>query len=295
MAASVFIVFSIASPYFFSLGNIFSIIQQSTINLVIAIGMTFVIASGGIDLSVGSVVGLSSVIMADLIKNYEIPIVLGVLVAFIIGVSSGVLNGFLIGKVKLQPFIVTLASATYLRGLALVYTGGRPIYTLPSKYVSIFAGKVINIPVMVLWALAITLIGIFILKKTKLGEYSLAIGGNEEAVRICGVNIVKYKIFIYGISGILSTLAALMLAARLNAAEPASGSGYELAAIAAVVMGGTPLSGGKANIIGTVMGALILGMLINGLTLMNIPSFYQQVVTGLVILLAVILDKKRTQ
>jgi ribose/xylose/arabinose/galactoside ABC-type transport system permease subunit len=206
---------------------------------------------------------------------------------------AGTLNGLMISKLNLQPFIVTLASTTCLRGLALVYTGGYPIYELPEEFIKIFAGKVGNIPIMVFWAFVCTVICVFIMRKTRFGEYVLAIGGNEEAARICGVNTGKIKLIVYGMSGLMSTIGALMLAARLNAAEPSSGVSYELNAIAAVVMGGASLSGGKANMLGTVIGALILSMLANGLTLLNIQSYYQQVVTGIVIIVAVILDKRR--
>lgn len=295
VALAMVILFSLLSQYFLTINNILSIVQQSAINLVIALGMSFVISTGGIDLSVGAIVALTSVIMANLINNYGIPILAGILVAFLVGLIAGAVNGFFVGVVGLQPFIVTLASVTYLRGLALVYTSGRPIYGLSDNFTKLFAGYIGIVPVMVIWALAATVVCIFLMRKTRFGEYTLAIGGNEEASRLCGINVIKIKIYIYMLSGFMSALGGMMLAARLDAAEPASGSSYELDAIAAVVLGGTSMSGGKVNMIGCVVGALILSMLANGLTLLNIQTYYQQVATGLVILLAVILDKRRTQ
>ena len=295
VALAMVILFSLLSQYFLTINNILSIVQQSAINLVIALGMSFVISTGGIDLSVGAIVALTSVIMANLINNYGIPILAGILVAFLVGLIAGAVNGFFVGVVGLQPFIVTLASVTYLRGLALVYTSGRPIYGLSDNFTKLFAGYIGIVPVMVIWALAATVVCIFLMRKTRFGEYTLAIGGNEEASRLCGMNVIKIKIYIYMLSGFMSALGGMMLAARLDAAEPASGSSYELDAIAAVVLGGTSMSGGKVNMIGCVVGALILSMLANGLTLLNIQTYYQQVATGLVILLAVILDKRRTQ
>ncbi len=295
VALAMVILFSLLSQYFLTINNILSIVQQSAINLVIALGMSFVISTGGIDLSVGAIVALTSVIMANLINNYGIPILAGILIAFLVGLIAGAVNGFFVGVVGLQPFIVTLASVTYLRGLALVYTSGRPIYGLSDNFTKLFAGYIGIVPVMVIWALAATVVCIFLMRKTRFGEYTLAIGGNEEASRLCGINVIKIKIYIYMLSGFMSALGGMMLAARLDAAEPASGSSYELDAIAAVVLGGTSMSGGKVNMIGCVVGALILSMLANGLTLLNIQTYYQQVATGLVILLAVILDKRRTQ
>ncbi len=295
VALAMVILFSLLSQYFLTINNILSIVQQSAINLVIALGMSFVISTGGIDLSVGAIVALTSVIMANLINNYGIPILAGILIAFLVGLIEGAVNGFFVGVVGLQPFIVTLASVTYLRGLALVYTSGRPIYGLSDNFTKLFAGYIGIVPVMVIWALAATVVCIFLMRKTRFGEYTLAIGGNEEASRLCGINVIKIKIYIYMLSGFMSALGGMMLAARLDAAEPASGSSYELDAIAAVVLGGTSMSGGKVNMIGCVVGALILSMLANGLTLLNIQTYYQQVATGLVILLAVILDKRRTQ
>lgn len=294
-AILMFVFFAITSPFFLSLSNVLSIAQQCSINLVIALGMSFVVATGGIDLSVGAIVALSSVITTSLITKQSIPLWCAIPLSLLAGTLAGGLNGVLISKVKLQPFIVTLASVTYLRGFALVYTNGRPIYGIPDEFVRIFAGKINGFPVIVFWALGATIVAVFLMNRTRLGEYTLAIGGNEEATRISGVNTDRVKIAVYGISGFLSAIAGLMLAAKLKAGEPASGSSYELDAIAAVVMGGTALSGGIANMFGTIAGALILSILANGLTLLNVQSYWQQVITGFVILGAVLLDRRRTR
>jgi ribose/xylose/arabinose/galactoside ABC-type transport system permease subunit len=221
------------------------------------------------------------------------PAGLGLLIGIGIGVMAGLVNGVLIARVKLAPFIVTLGSVSYLRGLALVYTKGMPVYGLPSAVRWFGNGSLWIIPTPVAVAAIIAIISNFLLKHTHFGEYATAIGGNEEAARLSGVNVAKYKIMVYVFSGICSVIAAIILMARINAAEPIAGNGFELDAIAAAVMGGTSLSGGVGSIIGTVIGALIIAALRNGLNLLNVDANWQQVAIGVVIILAVIIDKVR--
>jgi len=284
------VIFSVLSPYFLTAENLLSITVQSSVNAVIALGMTMVIISGGIDLSVGSVVALAGVVMATLMKS-EIPVPVVIIIGFIIGLICGLFNGFLVAKLKLAPFIVTLGSMSIVRGLALLYTNGKPIYGIPSTVRWLGSGRISIIPAPLIIVVAAAIITYFILRHTTFGEYVQAIGGNEEAARLSGVSVDWYKTIVYAFSGLCSVLGALLLISRVNAAEPIAGSGYELDAIAAAVMGGTSLSGGVGNILGTVIGALIIGGLRNGLNLLNVQAFYQQVAIGIVIILAVILDK----
>ncbi|MFZ3590027.1 ABC transporter permease [Bacillus sp. DJP31] len=289
------IILSIISPNFLSLDNVFNILRQVSINALIAFGMTFVILTGGIDLSVGSILALSSVLTAGMLTSGVDPI-LAILVGLIAGALMGAFNGLVITKGKVAPFIATLATMTIFRGLTLVYTDGRPITGLSDSITFELMGRgyFLGIPIPVIWMITTYFILAFILKKTTFGRRTYAIGGNEEASILAGIKTDRVKIWIYSITGLLSALAGIILASRLNSAQPTAGATYELDAIAAVVLGGTSLSGGRGWIFGTLVGALIIGVLNNGLNLMNVSSFYQQVVKGGVILLAVLLDSKKT-
>ncbi|MED4354309.1 ribose ABC transporter permease [Schinkia azotoformans] len=289
------IILSILSPNFLSLDNILNILRQVSINALIAFGMTFVILTGGIDLSVGSMLALSAALTAGFMAGGMDPI-LAMLIGLLAGALMGAFNGFVITKGKVAPFIATLATMTIFRGLALVYTEGRPITGL-SKDLSfelMGRGYFFGIPVPVIWMLVSYAILYFILKKTTFGRRVYAIGGNEEASILSGIKVDQVKIWVYSITGLLSALAGIILTSRLNSAQPTAGTAYELDAIAAVVLGGTSLSGGRGWIFGTLVGALIIGVLNNGLNLLDVSSFYQQVVKGGVILLAVILDRKKS-
>lgn len=289
------IILSILSPNFLSLDNILNIFRQVSINALIAFGMTFVILTGGIDLSVGSMLALSAALTAGFMAGGMDPI-LAMLIGLLAGALMGAFNGFVITKGKVAPFIATLATMTIFRGLALVYTEGRPITGL-SKDLSfelMGRGYFFGIPVPVIWMLISYAILYFILKKTTFGRRVYAIGGNEEASILSGIKVDQVKIWVYSITGLLSALAGIILTSRLNSAQPTAGTAYELDAIAAVVLGGTSLSGGRGWIFGTLVGALIIGVLNNGLNLLDVSSFYQQVVKGGVILLAVILDRKKS-
>lgn len=282
--------FSTQSSIFLTERNLINVLQQSAINAFIALGMTLVIITGGIDLSVGPTAALSAVITAQLMLDGT-PVLLAVAVGMGIGVLCGLFNGFMIARVGLQPFIVTLGTLSLYRAIALIYTGGNPILSVPSTYRSFFTGTVGIFPVPVVIVAVMAAIAWVILRRTPLGEYLLAVGGNEEAARISGVPVLRTKISAYIFSGFLASLAALVLVGRLGAAEPILGQGWELDAIAAAAIGGASLMGGKGSILGTILGAIILGALRNGLTLMNVQAFYQLAATGLIILLAMVIDR----
>jgi ribose transport system permease protein len=289
------IVLSILSDSFLTVNNWMNVLRQVSINALIAFGMTFVILTGGIDLSVGSVLALSSAITAGMMAsgmNGFTAIIIGLLAGFLMGI----LNGIVITKGRVAPFIATLATMTMFRGLTLVYTDGRPITGFASDdilFQMMGRGYFLGIPVPVVFMIVVYVALYFILKKTTFGRHTYAIGGNEEASRLSGIRVDRLKIWIYSLTGGLSALAGIILTSRLNSAQPTAGTAYELDAIAAVVLGGTSLSGGRGWIFGTLVGALIIGVLNNGLNLLNVSSFYQQVIKGLVILLAVLLDRRK--
>ncbi|NWG17637.1 MAG: ABC transporter permease [Chloroflexi bacterium] len=286
----IFIFFSTQSPVFLTEANLINILQQSAINACIALGMTLVIISGGIDLSVGPTAATAAVFTATLMFTGT-PVLPAVAVGFLIGVACGLINGLLIAKAKLQPFIVTLGTLSLYRSIALIYTGGNPILSVPPDFRAFFNGRMGNLPVPVIIVGVVAVIAWILLRRTPLGEYMLAVGGNEEAARISGVPVALTKISAYVISGFLASLAALILVGRLGAAEPILGNLWELDAIAAAAIGGASLMGGKGSIIGTLLGAIILGAMRNGLTLMNVQAFYQLLATGLIIILAMLVDR----
>jgi len=287
---SLVIFFALLSDRFLSLSNFINVFRQVSIQAIIAFGMTLVIISGGIDLSVGSIFALSAVIMASVIKGGSV--FLGILAALAVGAFFGSINGFIIAKGKIQPFIVTLATMAIARSLTLVYTEGMPITGFPYSFRFIGRGEILGIPVPIVIMFGIFAIIWYISMYTKLGLYTYAIGGNETAAKLSGVKVDKYKVIIYMLSGLLSAIAAIILTSRLNSAQPTFGTGYELDAIAAVVLGGASLAGGKGTVIGTLFGALIMGILNNGLNLLNVSPFYQQAVKGIVILIAVLIERE---
>ncbi|BBF87992.1 ribose ABC transport system, permease protein RbsC [Aquitalea magnusonii] len=283
---------AVLSPDFLTVANLLNVMRQVSINALIAFGMTLVILLGGIDLSVGSILALSSVGIATLIQSGVDPL-LATLLGVIGGGVMGLLNGLVVSKGKVAPFIATLASMTILRGLALVVSGGSPITGFNSDLFSMLGGGYVAglIPIPVVWMLIMFGLFAFLLKKTVFGRHVYATGGNEEAARLSGVKVDQIKLWVYTISGAMSAMAGVVLTSRLNSAQPTAGSGYELDAIAAVVLGGTSLTGGRGWIFGTLMGALLIGVLNNGLNLLGVSSFYQQVIKGVVILLAVLIDR----
>lgn len=286
------VVLSFLSPYFLTTKNLLNVLLQASINLVVAVGMTFVITSGGIDLSVGSIVAVAGMVMADLVSR-KWGLEVAVPAALLVGTLCGMLNGVLITRLRLPPFIVTLGTMSIFRGVALIYNDGKPLYGLAQKVLKVISGDVASIPIPVIIALVVALLAHFVLRHTVIGEYTTAIGGNEETTRLSGIDVRRYKVIIYSLSGLMCGLAGVILTARLSAAEPIAGVMYELDAIAATVMGGTSLTGGEGTIFGTLIGALLMGVLRNGLNLLNIQSYYQQLVIGAVIVLAVAVDKLR--
>lgn len=290
------IVVSFLSPRFLTMPNMLNVLRQTSINAVIAAGMTFVILTGGIDLSVGSILAFSGAVCASLIASGS-SVVVAVIGSIVIGGLVGSLSGVIISKGKIQPFIATLAMMTVLRGATLVFTDGKPITLGTSKsamaFTSIGAGQFLNIPIPIYIMIIVFAICYYILTQTRLGRYVYALGGNEEATRLSGLNTSKIKIYVYTISGILASIAGIIVTSRLFSAQPNAGAGYELDAIAAVVLGGTSLAGGQGSILGTVVGALIIGILNNALNLLNVSSYYQMIAKGIVILIAVLLDRKQ--
>jgi ribose transport system permease protein len=277
-------VITVLTPYFLTVPNLLNVAQQTAINAVIAVGMTFVIISAGIDLSVGSILAFSGVVLAQGLKAGWPP-ALAILAGLGVGLLCGAANGLLITLGRLPPFIATLGMMSVARGAALLATDGRPISGFGEGFRWIANGHVAGIPApVVLMAAAFTL------RRTIFGRYVFAIGGNEEAALLSGVPVRRYKIAIYSTGGALAALSAVLLTARLNSAQPIAGISYELDAIAATVIGGTSLMGGEGSVLGTLIGALIMGVLRNGLNLLGVSSFVQQVVIGAVIIAAVLLD-----
>lgn len=284
------ILLSILSPHFMTISNILNIALQSSINAILALGIMFVIITSGIDLSIGSILALSSVCMGLGIKG-GYGFFASLLIGIIIGTICGLVNGFLITKLNIAPFIVTLGMMSVARGLALVITKGYPLSGMPEALRALGRGTMLGIPVPVIITIIMMAISILLLNYTKFGRYLYAIGGNEESTKLSGINVNVIKIWAYTWCGFMASLAGIILAARLNSAQPIAGSGYELDAIAASVIGGVSLSGGEGTAVGTILGALIMGVLRNGLNLLNVSSFWQQVVIGCVVIAAVGVDK----
>lgn len=283
------ITFSFLSPVFFTVPNLLNILQQSSINGIIALGMTLVIISGGIDLSVGPTAALSAVLGATLMVS-GVPVPLAIMATLGVGALCGVFSGMLVAYAGLQPFIVTLGGLSLFRALALIFTNGNPIFGIPMEFRTVINSTIFGVPAPIVIVIAIAAILWTVMNKTPLGEYILAVGGNEEAARVAGVPVKRTKVTVFVISGVLASLASLILIGRLGAAEPTMGNLWELDAIAAAAIGGASLMGGKGSVIGTLIGAVILGSLRNGLTLLNIQAFYQLLATGLIIIIAMLID-----
>ncbi|EOD4314174.1 ribose ABC transporter permease [Vibrio cholerae] len=289
------VVVSFLNPNFFTVDNLLNILRQTSVNAIIAVGMTLVILTAGIDLSVGSVLALCGAFAASLIAM-EVPVLLAVPTALLAGAALGAISGIIIAKGKVQAFIATLVTMTLLRGVTMVYTDGRPISTGFTDTADTFAwfgtGYALGIPVPV-WLMVVVFAGAwYLLNHTRFGRYVYAVGGNESATRLSGINVDRVKIGVYAICGLLAALAGIIVTSRLSSAQPTAGMGYELDAIAAVVLGGTSLMGGKGRIMGTLIGALIIGFLNNALNLLDVSSYYQMIAKAVVILLAVLVDNK---
>jgi ribose transport system permease protein len=291
----ILIVFAVASPNFLTYGNVLAILYSTVVIGTLALGTTFVIITGGIDLSIGTGMALCAVMSGVIIVNLGIPLVLGVLGVLVFGGLIGLVNGINVAILKIPPFIATLAMMLVAQGLALVLSHSTPIYfnDVPA-YSKISRGNLIpNFPNAVIILAVVAVIAGVLLNKTILGRYTYSIGSNEDATALSGIDVRKWKIIVYTFAGLFTGLAGVMISARLGSAQPATGTGYELQAIAAVVIGGTSLAGGKGSIVGTVIGALIISVLNNGLQIMSIPQEWQNVILGCVILVAVYADMMR--
>jgi ribose transport system permease protein len=290
--------FSFASPNFLQTENIVAILQATAVNGVLAIACTFVIISGGIDLSVGTMMTFCSVMAGVFLTYWGLPLPIGIAAAILFGALSGLTSGVLIAKLRIPPFITTLGMMMALKGLALVISGTKPIYFNDTEgFTAISQDSLIGtlvpavpIPNAVLILFLVAALASVVLNRTVLGRYTFALGSNEEAVRLSGVNVVFWKIVVYTVSGAICGIAGLLIASRLNSAQPALGQGYELDAIAAVVIGGTSLSGGSGTVLGTIIGALIMSVLTNGLRILSVAQEWQTVLTGVIIILAVYAD-----
>ncbi|OUS39425.1 ribose ABC transporter permease ['Osedax' symbiont bacterium Rs2_46_30_T18] len=289
------VIVSFISPNFFSVDNILNTLRQTSVNAIIAVGMTMVIITAGIDLSVGAVLALSGAFAASLIAQ-EVNVVLAVIITLFSGLVLGAMSGIIVAQGKVQPFIATLVTMTALRGVTMVFTDGRPISTGYTENADMFSwlgtGYMLGVPVPIWIMVSIFAIGWYLLNHTRTGRHIYALGGNEDATRLSGINVNRIKIIVYSLCGLTAAIASIIITARLSSAQPTAGLGYELDAIAAVVLGGTSLMGGRGRIMGTLIGALIIGFLNNALNLLDVSSYYQMLAKASVILLAVIVDNR---
>jgi len=286
------IILSIATPYFFTVQNLVIVLRQVSVNGILAIGVTFVIIAGGIDLSLGSVVALTGVAAASFAHTGAYPLIVPLLIGLLTGALVGVINGLTITLGRVAPFIVTLGMMTMARGLALVWSNGRPVTNLSPAFNFIGGGDVLYIPVPILLFVLVIFVAYILLNYTTTGRYIYAVGGNEQAARASGIRVNAVKMFAYIMCSGLAALAGIVLAARITTGQPNAGIAYELDAIAAVVIGGTSLLGGRGTVTGTVIGVLIIGVINNGLDLLNVSSYYQQIIKGVIIIGAVLIDRK---
>jgi inositol transport system permease protein len=284
------LIISLITPQFLTVSNLTIIVTQVSINALLAFGVTFVIITGGIDLSLGSIVAVTGVTAAMLAHPDSYPVLIPIVMGLLAGLLMGAFNGFIITKSKIAPFIVTLGTMTIGRGLALILSDGRPVSNLSDSFNYLGSGTVFGIPFLILIFILVFALCSIILNKTVLGRYIYAIGGNEQAARASGINIDRVKLSVYSISGLLAGLAGILLASRITTGQPNAGAGFELDAIAAVVIGGTSTAGGRGTMAGTLIGVLLIGVINNGLDLLNVTSYYQQVVMGIIIIGAVVLD-----
>ncbi|CAM3691739.1 ABC transporter permease [Alicyclobacillus pomorum] len=288
-----FIILSVVSPQFMTFGNLRNVALQTSVNMLLAVGMTFVILTSGIDLSVGSTLAMTSSVAAGLMVTH-VPIWIAVVVALAIGLLAGLFNGIFVAYAGLAPFIVTLGTMTLFRGITEIYTHGTPIFNLPDSFAWLGTAQLAGIPVPVILTVIVLIVAWVILAKSVPGRRIYAVGGNEQVAYLAGVRVKKYLLLVYMVSGFLAAVAGLVLTSRLGSAEPTAGTGYELDAITAVVLGGTSLFGGEGTLVGTIIGAAILGVIDNGLNILNVNSFWQDAVRGAIILVAILLDRKKT-
>ena len=289
----IWVVLASVSTYFFRTDNVVLVLRQSTTVGIMGIGMTIVIISGGIDLSVGAVAALSAMVAGILLMKMRLPFFVALVGSLGVGALFGVVNGLLVSRFRLQPMVVTLGTMSIARGLTLISTSGRPIFVLNSTMMALGNGRLLGVPIQVYVVLGLFLIGLVVLNLTYFGRYIYSIGGNEEATRLSGIRVQRYKVFIYVITGLCASMVGIVLVGLLGASEPTTGLGLELDAIAVSAIGGTSLMGGIGGLGGTMLGALLIGTLKNGLTILNIVSYYQQILIGVVIIMAVLIDSLR--
>ncbi|QMW00777.1 ABC transporter permease [Spirosoma foliorum] len=284
------IALSITTPRFFTIQNLMIIVTQVSINALLAFGVTFVIITGGIDLSIGSIVAVTGVVAASFAHADTYPVIVPIVIGLLAGLLFGAFNGFVVTRTKVPPFIVTLGTMTIGRGLALILSKGRPISNLSDSFNFIGGGKVLGVPTLIIILVVFFAICTVILRKTVIGRYMYAVGGNEQAAKASGIELKQVKMIVYTLCGGLAALAGILLTSRITTGQPNAGAGFELDAIAAAIIGGTSTSGGAGTMTGTLLGALLIGVISNGLDLMNVTSYYQQVVMGAIIIGAVVLD-----
>ncbi len=285
---------SFAKPTFLTVPNLLNVMRQISINGILAVGVTYVLLTGGVDLSLGSLVALSGVVAATLAHPNQHALAVPVLVGVLTGTLCGAVNGLVVTHGKVAPFIATLGMMTVARGLALVVSGGRPVSNLGAEFTRL-GGDVAGLPIPLMVLAGIALLAFVVLRNLRLGRYVYAIGGNEAAARASGIDVAAVKLFAYSACGATAGVAGVVLAARVTTGQPNAGVGYELDAIAAVVIGGTSLSGGVGGIGGTILGALLIGVINNGLDLLNVTSYYQAIVKGIIIVGAVWLDRQQNK
>lgn len=287
------VVVSIATKgLFLNSDNIMNLLQQVTVNALLAVGMTYVILTAGIDLSVGSILAFSGMVTASFVTGDDTNLFLGIFLGITAGAFFGLLNGIVITRWNVAPFVATLGMMTIARGATYIYSDGQPISELSSSFLHIGSGYILGIPISVFITILISIIFIIILNKTRFGRHVYAVGGNEKAAIISGINANRVKIAVYTIAGLLAGIAGVIMTSRVSAGLPQAGQTFELDAIAAVVIGGTSLMGGKGRLWGALAGALLVGVLNNGMDIIGISSYWQQVVKGIIIIAAVTIDKK---
>ncbi len=293
--AAIVVALSVIKPIFLNHTNLINVVRQISINGILAVGVTYVLLTGGVDLSLGSVVALAGVVAACFAHPGQYPTIVPIMMGVLAGALCGTANGLVVTKGRVAPFIVTLGMMTIARGLALLICNGKPISNLSKEFMWLGGGDVVGIPIPILAFFIIAAVSYVFLKNIRLGRYIYAVGGNENAARASGINVDGVKLFAYAICGAMAGLAGVVLASRVTTGQPNAGVGYELDAIAAVVIGGTSLSGGVGSVGGTVLGALLMGVINNGLDLLNVSSYYQQIVKGIIIVGAVWLDQRQKE
>jgi ribose transport system permease protein len=292
-AVALFLALGLLNSQFLTPGNLRDVAVSASVNAIIGIGLTFVIITGGIDLSVGAIASFVGIVSANFMVSSGLSPILALIAGIALGVGCGLVNGLLITGLKLPPFIATLGTMSVFQGCAYVVTNGKPVYNVPTGFVLLLNSYIAGIPVVVVLVAIVAVAAWLLLRKTVFGQNVIATGGSEETAWLSGIRVSRVKLAVYGLAGGLAGLGGLVIVARINAAQPTAGTPYLLTAIAAAVIGGANLMGGEGRIAGTLVGALILGALTNGLVLLNVPSFYEQIVTGLVVLIAVSLDRSK--